>query len=67
MKKIVQIIANYILLFNEGLLGDIENPDEWIDELLQSLPSPGTTSTAAGSTTNTGSGSTAAGGTTSNA
>uniref|UniRef100_A0A182RFY8 UBR-type domain-containing protein n=1 Tax=Anopheles funestus TaxID=62324 RepID=A0A182RFY8_ANOFN len=32
-----------------GLLGDIENPDAWIEELLQALPSPGGSSAAGSS------------------
>uniref|UniRef100_A0A182FS89 Uncharacterized protein n=2 Tax=Anopheles albimanus TaxID=7167 RepID=A0A182FS89_ANOAL len=31
-----------------GLLGDIENPDGWIEELLQALPSPGSSSSSSG-------------------
>ncbi|XP_058454823.1 protein purity of essence [Malaya genurostris] len=37
-----------------GLLSDIEDPDSWMDELLQSLPSPGST-TVSTTVTNTAS------------
>uniref|UniRef100_A0A2M4DPD5 Putative e3 ubiquitin-protein ligase ubr4 n=1 Tax=Anopheles darlingi TaxID=43151 RepID=A0A2M4DPD5_ANODA len=44
-----------------GLLGDIENPDGWIEELLQALPSPGS-SNSGGSSGGAGAG-TSSGGT----